>query len=241
MALQLVVFDIAGTTVSDEGGAVNRCLRESLADYGLVVTPQDVDAVMGLAKPEALRILISRHTQADSTLDRVDTIHREFVGRMVAHYASHPSVGEVDGVSALFTELKKSGVMVALDTGFSREITEVILSRTRWRETGLVDTAVSSDEVASGRPSPLMIHELMRRLGVSQARDVAKVGDAPADLEEGTNAGCGWVIGVTWGTHTREHLHPYPHTHLVDSVVELEVLLRSDLDVTASTSSGDRG
>jgi phosphoglycolate phosphatase len=44
-------------------------------------------------------------------------------------------------------------------------------------------------------------------------------------LLEGHNAGCGLVIGVTEGTHTRAQLEPFPHTHLIGTVAELPALL----------------
>ena len=47
-------------------------------------------------------------------------------------------------------------------------------------------------------------------LGVEHASAVAKVGDAPADLQEGTNAGCGLVVGVTWGSHSRSAARTTP-------------------------------
>jgi len=51
------------------------------------------------------------------------------------------------------------------------------------------------------------------------------VGDTPSDLEEGTAAGCGLVIGVTAGSHTAEQLKPFVHTHLIHTVAELPSLL----------------
>jgi phosphoglycolate phosphatase-like HAD superfamily hydrolase len=47
---------------------------------------------------------------------------------------------------------------------------------------------------------------------------MAKVGDTPADLLEGSAAGCAWVIGVASGTHRLAELAIHPHTHLVESV-----------------------
>jgi phosphoglycolate phosphatase-like HAD superfamily hydrolase len=70
-----------------------------------------------------------------------------------------------------------------------------------------------------------MIARLMEELGVEQAAVVAKVGDAPADLQEGSNAGCGLVVGVTWGSHSRSQLERHPHTHIVDVVEDLSILL----------------
>jgi phosphoglycolate phosphatase-like HAD superfamily hydrolase len=94
-----------------------------------------------------------------------------------------------------------------------------------WSRNVLIDATISSDEVARGRPYPDMIQDLMNRLGVEDPQRVAKVGDTPADLEEGRNAGCGLVIGVTAGTHSREQLERYPHTHLIETIAELPALL----------------
>jgi phosphoglycolate phosphatase-like HAD superfamily hydrolase len=65
----------------------------------------------------------------------------------------------------------------------------------------------------------------MARLGVRDALKVAKVGDTKADLEEGTNAGCGLVIGVTTGSCSRQQLQAWPHTHILESVAEVPALL----------------
>ncbi len=65
----------------------------------------------------------------------------------------------------------------------------------------------------------------MEELGVSDAGLVAKVGDTPSDLQEGIAAGCGWVIGVLNGSHSREELEVYVHTHLVDSICDVPALV----------------
>jgi len=58
MPIELVVFDMAGTPVNDED-SVSRCVQGALAAHCVMVTVADVNGVMGLPKPEALRILIS--------------------------------------------------------------------------------------------------------------------------------------------------------------------------------------
>lgn len=224
MTTRLVVFDLAGTTVHDPG-AVNRCFLEALRAAGLDATPAEVDAVMGLPKPEAFRLLIGKAPGGAEALGRLDAIHADFVARMLDYYRTDPAVAEVEGVSRLFADLRKSGILVGINTGFSRDITRAIFDRLGWERNALVDASVSSDEVPRGRPAPDMIARLMKTLDLDQASAVAKVGDAPADLQEGTNAGCGLVVGVTWGSHTRAQLESHPHTHIVDSVGELSAVL----------------
>lgn len=221
--IELVVFDLAGTTVYD-GDAVNTCFRAALSAAGLTLAPEAVNEVMGLPKREAVRLLVERAGE-EATPERVEAIHADFVARMIRHYRTDPSVSEIPGTSDVFRRLRDVGVRVAVNTGFGREITDVLLERMGWLTAGLVDASAASDETPRGRPHPDMILHLMRKLGVGDARRVAKVGDTPADLLEGHRAGCGMVIGVTGGTHTREQLVGHPHTHLIGSVVELPALL----------------
>ncbi len=136
-----------------------------------------------------------------------------------------PSVHEIAGASDAFRKLHEAGVKVALDTGFTRDIVDVVLRRLGWKDNPLIDVTVTSDEVERGRPQPDMVHKAMQELGVKDASRVAKVGDTPSDLHEGVNAGCGAVIGVTAGSHTAEQLKPYEHTKLVRSVADVPAAL----------------
>jgi phosphonatase-like hydrolase len=223
MNIDLVVFDMAGTTVNDADG-VNRSVREALASVGISVSREAVNRVMGIPKPEALRILIEQ-SPAKQLLDRLDEIHTDFVGRMIRFYQTDPSVYEIPGASETFGRLRRAGIRVTLDTGFNRQIADTVLRRLGWLNTRLLDATVTSDEVARGRPHPDMIERLMRDLGVSDPKRVAKVGDTPSDLQQGTSAGCGMVVGVCGGSHTAEQLAPYPHTHLIASAADFPGLL----------------
>ncbi len=221
-AIELVVFDIAGTTVHDDD-SVNRIFRESLASFGVEAEPDQVNRVMGLPKPVAIARLL-RQSEGDAPAD-VDVIHADFVARAIAFYGRDPSVREARGATEVFRLLTAAGVKVALDTGFSRAIADVILDRLGWRDRSLVAATICSDEVARGRPYPDMIERLMKGLDVRNAGRVAKVGDTPSDLEEGSSAGCGLVVGIAGATHTRAQLAAYPHTHLIDSLPEFPALL----------------
>lgn len=224
--IDLVVFDIAGTTVYD-GDTVNCSFRAALSAAGLDVAPDRVTEVMGLTKTEAVRRLLEASGETPGE-DRIETIHADFVERMQTYYRESPEVREVPGASETFRELRSRGVAVALDTGFPRAIVEPILSRLGWDAPGVLDAWIASDEVARGRPAPDMIRSLMARLRIDDPACVAKVGDTRADLEEGTTAGCAFVIGVCTGAFTRAQLEALPHTHVVESVVEVPRLLREE-------------
>jgi phosphonatase-like hydrolase len=225
--IELVVFDMAGTTVYD-GDAVNASFRATLATWGIEADPAFVNTVMGLPKPEAIRFLLERHGEQRSgipTPEQIDAIHEDFTKRMCDYYATDPAVREIPGAAAVFATLRRAGIKVALNTGFFRPIADVLLARLGWRSPDVIDADVTSDAVRRGRPHPDMIQHLMARLGIQDARRVAKVGDTKVDLEEGTNAGCALVIGVTTGSFTREQLEACPHTHILESVVEVPALV----------------
>jgi phosphonatase-like hydrolase len=222
---ELVVFDMAGTTVYD-GDAVNASFRAALAEHGAAADPAAVAAVMGYHKPEAIRTLLLAARRPAAPAE-VDAIHATFVGLMKDYYATSPAVREVPGAGEVFAKLRAAGVKVALNTGFGREIADVLLARLGWHTPGVIDATITSDEVPRGRPHPDMIRALMERLGVRDPKAVAKVGDTAVDLDEGTNAGCGLVIGVTTGSFTREQLEARPHTHIVRSVAAVPALIVS--------------
>jgi len=218
--IELVVFDMAGTTVYD-GDAVSTCFRAALANVGVFPEPDTVNAVMGFHKPEAIRRLLSASGRAHDDRE-VEAIHADFVERMLRYYESDPAVREIPGASKVFAELRRAGVKVALNTGFGRTIVDMILRRLNW--TSAVDAVIASDEVPHGRPHPDMIRLLMAKFCVTHASHVAKVGDTPVDLEEGFNAGCGLVVGVTTGSFTRRQLEAYSGACIVDSVADVPAI-----------------
>ena len=235
MDFELVIFDIAGTTVFD-GDAVGLCLRRALEDVAGVALDRDaVNAVMGIPKPVAIRTLLEgRGLSADEK--RVGEVYRDFEARMLEHYRTSPDVREVEGAAGVFRELRGSGIKVALDTGFGRAITDGLLERLGWAVPNVLDATVTSDDVAAGRPAPDMIYRAMELTGVREVARVVKVGDTPSDLHEGANAGCGMVVGVTSGSHTADELRPHPHTVLIDSVRDLPAMLEPRADRTGGAS-----
>jgi len=221
---ELVVFDIAGTTVFD-GDAVGNCLRDALADVaGVSFSRDEVNAIMGIPKRVAIVQLLQGRGRRPADGD-VDAIYRDFESKMLTHYRTSPEIREVDGAAAVFSELREQGLKVVLDTGFARAVTDAVLERLGWDEPGTVDATVTADDVANGRPAPDMIYRAMQLTGVRDASRVVKVGDTPSDLHEGTNAGCGLVVGVTSGSHTAGELLPHPHSLLIDSVRDLPGVL----------------
>ena len=224
MKVELVIFDIAGTTVSDEGN-VNKAFSSALAKSGYPVPVPAVNHVMGYRKLEAIDRLLKKFYPSDAgDLALAETIHGKFIDGMKDFYL-HAPIAALPFAEELFALLHRQNIKVALDTGFSKDITDVILNRLQWQEKGLVDSVRSSDEVPQGRPHPYMIHAIMKELGVRDVKHVVKVGDTEVDIQEGRNAGCGLVIAVATGAYTRTELEQYLPDHTIESLQELPGLL----------------
>lgn len=198
--IKLCVFDVAGTTLEDKN-IVNDAFYQSFLDYEIPVNKSEIDQVMGMSKPEAIKIILSLKNK---DLVLVEFVHKKFIQKMINFYQNDPSVKEISGTSETFKKLKSMGIKVALDTGFSRDIMNVILERTNWTKNNLVDCVVCSDEVKNGRPHPDMIQKIMSELNITNSEEIAKIGDTISDIDEGLNANCGLVAGVLTGTCSQE-------------------------------------
>ena len=228
MAIKLVVFDMAGTTVEDKDN-VHEALIKGFELSNYKITRDDANSVMGIPKPVAIRTLLEgKFNLKEKTGELVSKIHAAFVAEMISFYKNDASVKSKNNAEETFTALREKGLKVGIDTGFSRDIADTIFDRLKWRENNLIDLTVTSDEVNNGRPFPDMIYKAMADLNIKTADEVAKVGDTASDLQEGTSAGCKYVIGITTGAFTREALEPEQHTHLIDDLLEVVDIVTSE-------------
>jgi phosphonatase-like hydrolase len=228
MSIKLVVFDIAGTTVKDDHN-VSRAFQAALKKYHYEVPLEMINPLMGYEKNQAITQMLHLHESDESkiTVALVDGIHREFVKQMINFYQFEPGIEPLPNVEETFVALHLLGIQVGINTGFSRDIAETIINRLQWREKGLIDHLVGSDEVELGRPHPYMIQKIMQESGITDPLEVVKVGDTEVDVREGQNAGCKYVIGVTTGIFTREELEPYHPSHIIDNIAQvIEIIAR---------------
>ncbi|HEY4195190.1 MAG TPA: HAD hydrolase-like protein [Mucilaginibacter sp.] len=222
MSIKLVVFDIAGTTVKDDHN-VSKAFQAALKKYNYQVPLEMINPLMGYEKNQAITQMLHLHEEDESKIssELVDQIHQEFIKQMIHFYQFEPGIEPLPHVEDTFAALHNSGIQVGINTGFSKDIAETVINRLQWRERGLIDYLVGSDEVELGRPHPYMIQKMMLEGGITDPLEVAKVGDTEVDVREGQNTGCRYVIGVTTGIFTREELEAYHPTHIIDDIAQV--------------------
>jgi phosphonatase-like hydrolase len=224
---RLVVFDMAGTTVKDKGG-VAQAFINAFGQFNIVVPVEEVKKVMGYRKRDAIRMLLDKFYPEKATDKQhlIEEIHEVFENSMTDYYMSEKDLQPLPNAENTFRWLHERGVKVALNTGFTKIITDAILYRLGWKDSKLIDVVISSDEVEEGRPAPYMINEVMKRVGVEDTSGVVKVGDTEVDVIEGRNANCGLVISVTTGAYSRQQLEQYHPDKIIDSLSELPSLIQ---------------
>jgi phosphonatase-like hydrolase len=219
---ELVVLDMAGTTVMDDGLVV-RAFTEAIGAAG--VSEEDdrfpkmlayVEETMGQSKITVFRALLGEETAAQEA----NAAFERAYARLVAAGECTP----VDGAEDVIRALRREGVKVAFGTGFAPATQTAILDALGWRD--LADLALAPGDGVRGRPFPDLVLAAALRLEVSDVRRIAVAGDTPSDVRSGLAAGASVVAGVLTGAGTRAGLEAAGATHVLDSVRDLPSLLR---------------
>jgi phosphonatase-like hydrolase len=218
--IDLVLFDLTGTTVTD-GGVMAGALSGALRRHDIDFTDDDILSMRGAAKSAAFKALLERKlgVAGSELTQRAEELHSTFRELLSQGFANGPAEA-IPGAESTFLWLRERGALIGAVTAMEKDVSDGLVARLGW-DRGVLDCKVASDEVLRGRPAPYMIFLAMMRAGVVDVRRVAVVGDTPLDLQSGANAGAGWIIGVLGGVHGLNTLGATPHTHLLPSVADL--------------------
>lgn len=213
---ELLVCDLAGTTIRDRG-EVPAASQAALQEAGVAVEAADLTRWRGASKREVLARLLT----GSGDPGRAEAVYGRFRGLLLERLTADGSLS-LPGVAAALERLRAAGVRLAVTTGFDREIVERVRAAVSWAP--LIETWICADDVPRGRPAPDMIYRAMEHCGMSDGERVAVVGDTRLDLEAARNAGARWRIGVLTGAHDRAALEDAPSTHVVEAVSALPAL-----------------
>lgn len=235
--IELIVFDMAGTTVQDEH-EVEACFAEAAIKTGLNVTADRILELQGYSKIEVIKMLWTEaNPLADSELlaQKVNTTYQKFCEILEHHYLTH-GAKPTEGCMELFQYLKANNIKIALTTGFYRKVTNIILQKLGWlkgldanyigKNESIINISIASDEVSHGRPKPDMILKAMEMLKIEDKNKVVVIGDTPSDIMAGDAANVGNVVAITNGTHSAAQLSPYFPQIMVHSLADFEMYIK---------------
>lgn len=220
-AIRLVAFDVAGTTVNDNGlvitafkAAFEKSQPELWPEKGAIWTQYAIDT-MGQSKIHVFTELLG-----DVELARAANVTFE---EAYMNEVAEQGISPITGTLETFKELKERGIAIALTTGFSRSTLDPMLFELGWL--GLIDVSVTPEEAGRGRPHPDMLNFLANKLNIQSPESVMVVGDTAADMESGVNFGAVQIVGVLSGAHDRETLIAAGATSVINSVADLSSLI----------------
>ena len=229
--IKMIVFDLSGTTVEDDN-AVAKSLHQAAIEYGLELQLSEFEKTIGTNKIHLYQYHIAKSLGRDISFEDFERksfpdlyeeamkIFERYSVIMLNYYKEH--VKAMPGTEDVFAWCMLNNIKVVTDTGFHRDINNAIMEGLGWLKNGLIDLSVDVETTGGvGRPAPYMIFHAMQQLGIQSVQEVIKIGDTPADLLSGYNAGCAGNIGVLSGANSRETLSQYPHTHILLNINEL--------------------
>ncbi len=208
----LIAFDWDGT-LFDSTAIITRCIQRAVVDVGgQEPTQAAASYVIGMALMQALA-----HAAPDVPVDKYPALGE----RYRHHYKAHQNdLILFDGVLPMLAELKARHHWLTVATGKSRKGLNEALRDVALK--GAFDGSRTADETA-GKPSPLMLQELMREFGVEPERTLM-IGDTTHDLQMALNAGCP-SLAVSYGAHEPEAFHDLKPLHIAHSVADLRLWL----------------
>ncbi len=202
MNIKLVVFDWAGTLLDFGCRAPLAAFLDAFAAAGLPISEEVARRPMGAHKRDHVREILQDAGVAQrvrSALSREpdetfgDEIYRRFTTQLMQVLPRHaePIPGAVEALG----RLRARGVHLGSTTGYTRAMMGALVPLAQ--AAGLApDALICSDEVPQSRPAPWACFRLAERFGVYPMLRCVKVGDTPADMAEGANAGM-WCVGIS--------------------------------------------
>ena len=214
---------MAGTTVN-ENNVVYKTLQKAIQEAGFPVTLDQVLAEgAGKEKLEAIKSILKVFAgKQDEGLSK--NIYKNFIAQLETAYRDL-DIYPQEGALEVFSQLKAKGIRVVLNTGYNKETAWSLTNKLGWKKGVEFDSLVTASEVPNSRPDPDMIWLAMEQVGLHERSEVAKVGDSVIDIEDGRTAGCGLVVGITTGAHSRAQLSTSNPDRIIDHLSELLPLL----------------
>ncbi|KJQ53973.1 HAD family hydrolase [Microbacterium sp. SA39] len=219
--LELLVLDMAGTTVVDDG-VVEQAFQRAAERTGVADRMPWAEALdhvrvtMGQSKIDVFTHLSGGDVAA---AERATAAFEDAYAEIVAEQG----VQEIPGAADAIQGLKDAGLAVVLTTGFAPVTRDALLDGLGWR--GLVDLALSPVDAGRGRPAPDLVLTALLRTQTSAVAAVGVAGDTTSDVESGRRAGAGFVAGVLSGAHDRAALEGAGADAVLDDVTGLRGVL----------------
>jgi len=197
-----VLLDWAGTTIDHGSCGPAGVFRSIFAARGVEITAAEARGPMGRAKRDHIATIAAGQRVAAAWREQhgsncsdaaIDAMYTDFLP--LQKQAVSRSSDMIPGVVAAVAELRQLGAVIGSSTGYTRELMDVV-EPIAASQGYAPDCTCTADEVAAGRPEPLLNQLAARKLGVKLGPQVVVVDDTLVGIEAGLRSGC-TTIGVS--------------------------------------------
>lgn len=218
--VQLVVFDMAGTTIVDDG-LVTQAFEVAATAVGIPEHGEERDRAriyvldtMGQSKIAVFRALLG----SDDAARRANEAFEQAYGELI-----DDGVDAIPGAVETFADLRSRGIATAFTTGFSPATQQRILDSLGWAD--VVDQVLAPTAGLRGRPYPDLVLAAALTAQVDDLANVVVVGDTASDIETARRARAGLSVGVLTGAHDEQTLLDAGADRVLASVADLTALI----------------
>ena len=200
--IQAVIFDWAGTMIDFGSLAPTVVFTELFAKEGIAVEHAEAREPMGVPKRDHIAAMLqmpriaaafeSRFGHA-ATTDDIDRLYEIFTPLNEAVAAQYATL--IPGAVETITYLRANNIKIGSTTGYGRSVMEKILPLASAAGYS-PDNLVCGDDLAEGRPGPVMMYRCFADLAVYPPETVIKIDDTIPGIAEGRAAGC-ITVGIS--------------------------------------------
>lgn len=208
--IKAFLFDLDLTLV-ESSRAIIKSIEHTLDLKGYSYKEEDVVNLVGKAPLEDQFRSLVPSLSDEEIWECVDSYRKFYLGHHLEDTAIYPKVIET------LQYLKQQGFKLGVVTGKYRKPVLDVLNH--FHLNSLFEVVVTTYEVKNHKPSPKVVLEAARRLGV-EASECVVVGDSSADVESGKRAGA-LTVAISRETSSRQQLEKTEPDLVIENVGQL--------------------
>lgn len=208
-----VVFDLDGT-LTDSIEAYYEVFRETTARFGIEVRREDVLGPMAIGSFIWDRVIPKDIPDRDDKIKKCMSVIPQVFQQVMKRVRPFP------GVSTVLKSLQEKGMKLGLATSSWKAALQPLHDQSL---THFFQAILSCEDGLPGKPSPAILLECLKRMGVHPAHAVT-VGDSPLDIRAGRGGGL-LTFAVLSGIGSRAQLEAETPTAIIEDVTLIPTLL----------------
>ena len=205
--IKACIFDLGGTIVARYSLTPLLSLRKLFINRGINLNNDLLLKGVGMKTQEHILNILNDKTILNKWLKRYNDYPDEYDVKVLLNELKREQCSYSENIIDILPETREcidylgfNYIKTGCTAAFDKENMKVIQNKLELNDIYL-DSYVSSEGNKPSRPPTFMIQENMKRLGISNPKEVMKIDDVAEGIEEGKNAGCITVGVARWSIH----------------------------------------